>query len=260
MTQIKDKTDRLNTASTLLEIGSLLMSSGASTMRLRITINRIANALGYNTELMISHRALMLTLIDEDGEHLFSRVKRISPHGVNFKLVSGICHMSWYILDEQWTLKQINNELDRLKSLPHYPRIVVLLLVAIADAAFCHNIGGSWKEMSIAFIATFIGLWVRQESTKRNYNPYICIYLAALTASIIASCSVFIPSEIMTNKVIATSVLFLIPGIPLINSITDLIDGNLQNGMARAMNGCIISFAIALGLLTAGIIFKFQLI
>jgi len=254
------KEDKINIGSTLLEAGSLLMSSGASTMRIRHTMNRIANALGYKIELMITHRALSITLIDEEGEHLFSRIKRISPHGVNFRVVSGICHMSWNIIDDKWSLEMINKELNRLKSLPHYPRLLILIAVGFADAGFCHNIGGGTYEMIISLIATFIGLFVRQEFMKRKFNPYICVYLAALTASFIACCSRFIPLDIMTNKALATSVLFLIPGVPLINSITDLIDGNIQNGIIRGINGLIISFAIALGLLTTGLIFKLQLL
>jgi len=255
-----EKDDTLHVGTTLLEIGSLLMSSGASTMRIRHTMNRIAHALGFNIELMITHRALLLTLSDEDGEHLFSRIKRISPHGVNFKMVSGISHMSWNIVDEKWGLEKINKEIDRLKSQAHYPRFILLTCVALADAGFCHNIGGGWIEMLIASIATFCGLFVRQEFMKKQFNPYICVFLAALTASVIAAASKFIPYEIMTNKALATSVLFLIPGVPLINSITDLIDGNLQNGIIRGINGLMLCFAIACGLLITALIFKLQLI
>lgn len=250
------KADTIEVGSTLLETGSLLMSSGASTMRIRHTMNRIAHALGYDIELMITHRALSITLIDGDGEHLFSRIKRISPHGVNFKIVSGICHMSWNIVDEKWSIEKINAEIERLKSLPHYPRIIILICVALADAGFCHNFGGGVPEMVTTIIGTFIGLYVRQEFMKRNFNPYICVYIAAFTASFVTSCSQFLPIEIATGKALATCVLFLIPGVPLINSITDLIDGNLQNGIIRGINGLIISFSIALGLLTTNIIFK----
>ena len=54
----------------------------------------------------------------------------------------------------------------------------------------------------------------------------------------------------------ATSVLFLVPGVPLINSFTDLIDGNLLNGITRGVHGMIIAFAIALGLMGAMIIYN----
>ena len=50
---------------------------------------------------------------------------------------------------------------------------------------------------------------------------------------------------------LATSVLFLIPGVPLINSLTDMIDGNTLNGIVRGVTGLIMAFAIALGLMIA---------
>jgi uncharacterized membrane protein YjjP (DUF1212 family) len=254
----KEETNEIGT--TLLEVGSLLMSSGASTMRIRHTMNRIANALGYNIELMITHKAILLSLSDEEGEYSFSRIKGISPHGVNFRVVSGISHMSWNIVDEKWSLSKIKTEISRLKALPHYPRIAILSLVALADAGFCHNFGGGYPEMIITIIGTFLGLFVRQEFMKRKFNPYICVYLAAFTASLVVSCSTFLDLEVVTSKALATCVLFLIPGVPLINAITDFIDGNIQNGVIRGINGLIISFAIALGLLTTDLIFNSQFI
>jgi len=251
------KNDKNKVASCLLEIGSLLMSSGASTGRIRVIINRISHELGYNPELMITHRAIILTLTDEEGDETsFSRIKRIFPHGVNFTMVSGLSHLSWNITEKKWNLPKIEKEIDRLKSLPHYPRPMVLAFIGLADASFCYLYGGGWKEMAISFVATVIGLFVRQEIMKRKFNPYIGIYMGASVAAIIASSSVYLPFEIDTHKALATCVLYLIPGIPLINSITDLIDGNILNGVVRGTNCILISFAIALGLLTATLIFN----
>lgn len=251
------KNDKNRVASSLLEIGSLLMSSGASTGRIRVIINRISQALGYNPELMITHRAIILTLTDADGDETsFSRIKRISPHGVNFTMVSGLSHLSWNIVDKNWGLNKVEEEIERLKSIPHYPRIMVLGFIGLADASFCYLFGGGWKEMAISFIATIFGLFVRQEIMKRKFNPYIGVYMGASVAAIVASSSIYLPFDIDTHKALATCVLYLIPGIPLINSITDLIDGNILNGVVRGTNCILISFAIALGLLTATLIFN----
>jgi len=95
------------------------------------------------------------------------------------------------------------------------------------------------------------GLFVKQEATKLNFNPYLCVYLAALTSSLIAGSLVKFNPGTDHEFAFATSVLFLIPGVPLINAFSDMIDGNLQNGLIRGMNGFIISFSIALGLLTS---------
>jgi uncharacterized membrane protein YjjP (DUF1212 family) len=240
----------------LLEVGALLMASGANTSRIRITIMRIAKAYGFNAELLITHRALMLSVFDDEHDHFQSSLKRTSPHGANFRMVSGISRMSWRVVDENWGYEQIWAEINRLKSLPHYPRLVVLSTVALAGASFCRLFGGGLVEMLVAFVATFAGLLVRQESTKKNFNSYLSIFFASFTSCIISGAFVKLNIGAGPEFAFATSVLYLIPGIPLINSLSDLLDGNIMNGIVRGMNGLIIAFAIALGMLCSILIYN----
>lgn len=240
----------------LLDVGAMLMGAGANSGRIRITVNRIAHSLGYNVELLITHRALMISVCDDDGGVYTSKLKRTPPHGVNFKILSGISRMSWRVQDEDWDLIQINEELDRLRSLPHYKRWLVLLLVSLAGLAFCRLFGGNLIEMLVAFIATFAGLFVRQEAVKKNFNPYITILMAAVVASMVSGAAVYWHIGDHPDIAFATSVLFLVPGVPLINSFTDLIDGNISTGMVRGMNGFMIAFSIALGLLIAMVVYN----
>ena len=240
----------------LLEVGALLMASGANSSRIRITILRIAKVYGFNTELMITHRALMLSLTDEEHDHFQSSLKRTSPHGANFRMVSGISRMSWRIVDENWNFEQIWAEIDRLKSLPHYPRLIVLSTVALAGASFCRLFGGGPFEMLVAFVATFIGLFVRQEAVKRNFNGYLCIFFASFTSCLISGAFVKLNLGTEPEYAFATSVLYLIPGIPLINSLSDLLDGNIMNGIVRGTNGLIMAFAIAFGMLCSILIYS----
>ncbi|MBC8005536.1 MAG: threonine/serine exporter family protein [Verrucomicrobia bacterium] len=251
------KEDAQSVGNILLEIGALLMSSGASTNRTRITMGRIAKGLGYGIELLITQRALMLTIIEKDHQHFFSRMKRISPHGVNFRIVSGISHLSWNVMEQNWTVAQIAEELHRLKSLPHYPRPIILGAVGLAGAGFCNIFGGGYIEMTVAFVATVAGLFIRQEAIKKKFNPYLCVFFAAFTASFIAGLAEHYHIGMQPDKAFATSVLFLVPGVPLINSVTDLVDGNIQNGMVRAMNGLMIAFSIAMGILAVKMILNF---
>jgi uncharacterized membrane protein YjjP (DUF1212 family) len=240
----------------LLDIGAILMSSGANTTRIRTTISRISGAFGYSTELLVTHRAIMLSVSDDEQNNFFSSLKRTSPHGVNFKVVSGISRMSWRIVEEKWHLEQIRDEIARLEALPNYPRILILLFVSLAGSSFCRLFGGQLTEMVIVFIASFAGLFIRQEAIKRNFNPYLCVYFGALTAALISGLSVKLGWGSASETAFATSVLFLVPGVPLINTFIDLLDGNLMNGILRGINGLIITFSIALGLLTAMIIYQ----
>lgn len=241
----------------LLEIGALLMSSGATTSRVRNTVNRISEAFGYNTDMLITNRAITLAINDDNDQHLFNSIKRTSPHGVNFKLVSGISRMSWRVVHEKWTLEQINAELERLTSLPHYPRLLVLTVVGLAGASFCRLFGGSPLEMAVTFLASFAGLFVRQEANKMEFNPYLCVFFASFTASLLSGLFRKLGIGDTMEHAFTASVLFLIPGVPLINTFTDMIDGNILNGMVRGINALLIAFGIALGLLSAMVIYHF---
>lgn len=240
----------------LLEIGALLMSSGANTNRIRLTMSRIADSYNYKADFLITHRAIILTLKDTDGNQLFNQLKQSYGQVPNFRMVSGISRLSWRIVEEKLTANKAWEEVERLKSLPQYPRPLILLVVAIACSSFCRLGGGNVLEMLAVFGATFLGLYLKQVLTKIKVNTYFNVFLSAFfTTMISGGIASFFPFE-HDNMALITSILYLIPGIPLINSISDFLDGNTLNGFVRAVNGLVTSFAIASGLLIAVLIYN----
>lgn len=242
----------------LLEIGSMLMVAGANTERVKVTINRIAGAFGCGSDLMITNHALMITVRYKEEIKTFTSVKWVPNMHLNFNLIADISTMSWKIVEEKWSLERINTELKLLDQKALYPRVAVLFLVALAGAAFCKLSGGGTTEMIVCFLGTFLGLFVRQETMKLKFNFYVCIFFAALTSSfLVCAYSSFNPDKEFIHA-LSTSVLFLIPGVPMINSFSDLIDGNILNGTTRGVNVLVIAFAIALGLVVSLLIFNIQ--
>ncbi|AOW11219.1 hypothetical protein EM308_02480 [Flavobacterium gilvum] len=240
----------------LLEIGSLLMVSGANTERVKVTISRISSAFDCNSDLMITNHALMITLTYKDNIKTFTSVKWVPNMHLNFNLISDISTMSWKIVEEKWSVERINKELLLLDKKPLYSRSLVLFLVSLAGASFCRLFGGDFVEMGLCFAGTFAGLYVRQETMKLKFNFYLCVFFAALTSSfLIALCSFLNPGRDFIHA-LSTSTLFLIPGVPMINSFSDLIDGNILNGTIRGVNVLVIAFCIALGLMVSLLIFN----
>ena len=239
----------------LLEIGARLMSSGANTNRIRITIQRIAESYDYEADFLITHRAIMLSLRKADGLLFFNQIKETYPLAPNFRLVSGISRLSWRTVEEQLPVASITAEVERLRSLPPYPRPLVLVMVALACSAFCRLSNGNAIEMLTVFIAALLGLLLKQFLTKKSVNPYFTVFFASFaTAMICGGIGTWHPYE-HDRVTLVTSILSLIPGIPLINSVSDILDGHSLNGLLRAVNGIVISFAIASGLFIAYSVF-----
>lgn len=242
----------------LLDVGASLLSSGASCSRIRITMRRLATTYQYLTHISIAPKSISLTINDEDENAIFNGMKSITAQGVNFKTISGISRLSWKAIENNLTIHEVRDELNKLLLLPHYPRIIILFFVSLAGSAFCFSFGGKLPEMFIAFGATFCGLFVRQESVKNKFNPYISVFFGSFVASLFAGAFIKFGLNINFEHAFATSVLFLIPGVPLINCFTDLIDGNILNGLVRGINALIFSLAIAFGLLAAMFIYNFN--
>ncbi|APW47873.1 threonine/serine exporter family protein [Rhodoferax antarcticus] len=252
-----DLCDQYELGEMLLEIGALLMISGANTERIKITIDRIASAFDCFADLLVTNHALMLTLTYPDNHKAFTSVKWMPGMHLNFNLIADISTLSWQIVLEKWPLERINQELKTLHRKPLYARFVVLLMVALAGASFCRLFGGGMTEMLAVFVASFCGLYVRQEAIKLRFNFYVSIIFASATAALVAGAYFhFHPTEVYSHA-FSTSVLFLIPGVPMIHAITDLMDGHTLNGIVRGVSVLAMAFAIALGLMVALLIYKF---
>ena len=102
--EVINKPNKYELGEMLLEIGSLLMTSGANTERIKVTISRIAAAFGCDSDLLITNHALMITLTYQHKNKVFTSVKWVPNMHLNFNLISDISIMSWQIVLEKWTV------------------------------------------------------------------------------------------------------------------------------------------------------------
>ena len=250
---IKDKLKL--TAEILLDISALLMVSGANTNRINLSLTRFASALNCQAYSMVTHKTLVLTVTDIETEETFTRVRKIPKYRINFSTISAISKASWSAMRDDWTLAQINEEINLIKTSARYPNYVVLVAVSLAGAGFCNIFEGDTINMVVAFFSTLLGLFILQTAHGRKINGHIATFLASFSASFLASLGVFYNLGEHPQAALATSVLFLVPGVALINSFTDFLDNNILNGMVRFANGTMTVLSIALGLFVAMLLF-----
>lgn len=246
----------IKTAHLLLEISSLLMVSGANTNRVNLSINRFATALNFKASSLISHKTIIMTLLDEETNKSCTRVQNIPPYIINFSIISAISKASWHALTENWTLEQIFDEIEKIKKIKRYPRIVILIAVSLAGAGFCNIFKGDYLNMLVSFVSTFFGLFIFQQTHQLKYNLYIRIFLGSLIASVTASLGILYHIGTHPQAALATSILFLVPGVALINSFSDLLDNNILNGVVRFTTGLMTVLAMAIGLFLAMYLFQ----
>ncbi|MEO7098317.1 MAG: threonine/serine exporter family protein [Luteolibacter sp.] len=237
-------------ADLLLDMGSVLMVSGAHCGRISRNIERVAEKWGYSVELFLSFTGLMVSIKDiQHPARRVARFRRCPLHGVHFGIVTEISLLSWRVLrEDNVSIDEVERCLSEIKAIPHHPRWLILVGLGSACACLCMLAGGNWKDACITFIATFAGMFARQEVLKRRFNPMIGFIVASFVTTMIAGMDMIHHIGVSPEKALATSVLYLIPGVPLINCTIDLIEGYIPTAIARGVFGGFILLCIAVGM------------
>ena len=248
--QSKTKIPADKAAEQLLEVGLLLLSSGAHNGRIDRNLLRLADSWGFELETFSPFTGLLINIRDKnDPDNRCVIYKRCANHNVRFDILSDISILTWKAADEQLQPDDLAPEILKLKNKTvYYSRIQTLFGVGIACASLCMVSGGDWMNGIIAFIASFLGLFVRQELTKRNFNIFITVLSGAFVTSMIAGIAILYKIGSSPESTLATSVLYLVPGVPLINSVIDLIEGYIPASVSRGGFSGFILLAIAVGM------------
>lgn len=121
-------------------------------------------------------------------------------------------------------------------------------LVAIANASFCRLFSGDIIAMCAVFIATFAGFGLKHFLTVHGVNVKLTVLVCAFVSSLITALSGLTGIGSTPEIAVATSVLYLVPGIPFINSFCDFFDGHYLCAFGRFMHALIILCCLSLGL------------
>ena len=142
--------------------------------------------------------------------------------------------------------QELKDKYEEIIASPHIDPLFVLILVGFANASFCRLFGGDITSMGIVFSATITGFFLKQQMQIRKFNHYIIFVVSAFIASLCASTALIFDTT--SDIALATSVLFLIPGVPLINGVIDIVEGYILTGFARLVNALMLIICIAIGL------------
>lgn len=233
----------------LLEYSTSLMGVGVQTSRVVKNTTRIAEAYGFDIDMTLFQKSIIMTLADkEDPLHPKTSVDKIKSLALNFEIISTLSALSWYIYDNHIPLSEAKHRFQGIMAKPRLSRWVVLFLVSCANASFCRLFGGDGMAMGVVFIATLVGFFIRQEMMARHMNHLLVFVTSSFIASMIGGSAVYLHLGTTPTIALASSVLYLIPGVPLINSVIDVLDGHVLAGTSRFINACLLIICIAVGL------------
>ena len=234
----------------IAEYSAWLWSCGATCARIDKNARRIAAAFGYNAHITVMPRHVSVMLGNESsgGQRLYAWP--VEPCGINFAMNAALSSLSWKISDDRMSLDEATTLFHYITSCNYDSHLKTILLTSLANASFCRLFGGDATAMLVVFIATFVGYTTRILLLARKIDIRIAFYLCALISSVICSAAEVFDWGATPQIALASSVLYLIPGVPYINAANDLIDRHYLCAMSRFTDACVLTAALSCGLCT----------
>ena len=233
----------------LSQYAAVILAAGSSSARCEKTVYRMAKKFGVEVGITILPRSVMVSVKEIGRDNTFTVNQRIPEIGLNFNFISNLSRLSWEVRDTDITLAQAEEKFNKILEEKRLNTTLVTILTGFANASFCRLFGGDWMAMLLVFIATVNGFWLKNALHKTwHWDMRMAILIAACSSSIIASCGFLLNITQTPDIALGTSVLYLIPGIPYINSVSDLIHGHLLCSVSRFINASIITICLGIGL------------
>lgn len=231
------------TLQTAIEAGVRVQMSGGYTSRVYDTMEAIAKGLGAEqVEGSVSSVVVGLTVHRAGWSRTaFRRTPRI---GINFSELSALSQLTKQA--PHLAPDEIRQRLTAIESLERrYPLALILPMLGASTASFAALFGADAVGIVLAGLGGLAGAWLRHELAGRHYKPFIfCLAAAFLSTGIVLLGSGWTETS---SDAVAACVLYLVPGVPLLNGTADLLSGHYLNGVVRLVMGLVIVLGSAVG-------------
>ena len=233
-----------------LRLGRLMLVNGADTTTVRDAVTSFAQQFGYDVHLLVLFEGIVLTLKSDAG--LLTKLgSSVSGPAVN---MGALAELEAIRMTTSTTgdVSEIDRRLEQVeRSGNHYPGWLVMLGMGFTAASLARLFGGDWSVVGVSVVVGIVTQWLRQHLGNASSNPIASAALAAFGGGLVGALFMkTFPSASPTLCLVAAGMI-LVPGVPLINGVRDVLGGHAGPGIAHLLVGTITVLSIALGLFVA---------
>ncbi len=245
---------------TALLAGQIMTESNAESYRVEDTMNRIlttSNA-AYAVAISLS-TGLYMTLDDPSFEGSgFTGIKRITRRSNNLNKITQVNHISRELTSGNISIDEAYERLQVIRfQKPQYSKLQVSIGVVGLAVAFSFLFGGGINELIMSSVNGLILALLYRLMDKYYISEGFSNIIQALVVTVTAYLmQAYVLSNTDINIVIISTLMPMVPGTALTNSLRDIFHEDYIAGVSRAteafLNALMIALGAALGLALIG--------
>ena len=236
------------TAAFLADYAALLSGCGATCIRIERNTRRMAESFGTAFDIVIMPNHVTVTVWNDAPEHACIAVRRTAGCGTSFSLNARLSRLSWEVADNSLDIAEAIERFEAIRLTKPTSGREVLLLTSAANASFCRLFGGDFTAMLIVFVSTVAGYRLKQIMLEDGRDIRLTFFCASLFSAALSAGGQIFGIGATPGIALATSVLYLIPGVPYINSVSDMLYRHYLCGFGRFMDAAVLTVCLSAGL------------
>lgn len=234
--------------------GKILLESGAETLRVEDTMERIAKAHHIRqVESFVTTTAIIFSI--ESGEPTKTRIVRVKNRSTDLHKVALVNKVSREITCGELSIEEAYDKLTEIRETDyHFPFNIQILAATISSGCFLIMLGGQWYDFFQASIIGGLGYALYFYIDKVARAKLLSEFATAVIVALLSHICVYLHLGTELDKIIIGSVMPLVPGLLITNSVRDLMAGHLLSGISKGTEACLTACAIGAGVGIIGIL------
>ena len=248
----KDEQSRL--LDCMLEMGDLLLDSGAEISRTEDTLTRMGLAYGaLRVDVFVITSIISISMEFTDGEAMTETRRIRSTGSTDFHRLEDLNGISRSCCADPLPVAELRARLDAVAA-GRKPLSVILIGSMLAASSFAVFFGGSlWDALAAGLFALAV-CFLQERLGRTELNTVAFNLLISLLIGLGVGLLAALLPMLHMDKILIGDIMLLIPGLAMTNAIRNLLVGNTISGTVRLAESLIWAAALAGGFMVAMLI------
>ncbi len=236
-----------------MEMGQILLQSGAEVFRAEDTMRRVCTHFQVDTcNFFVTANSIMSSVTTLDCP--LATVRYVPVRGTRFDCIIAVNQLSREIIEGKYeTIDEIERRVMEIKSMPPVSNRLLCFGSAMAAASFCVLFGGAAADAATAFFAGFV-LYLFLLHPGKHMSRIFANICSGAIITLFCLLSYRFDLGQNLNHMISGAILPLVPGVAFTNGIRDIGGGDHLSGTIRLLEAFWTFLCIAIGV---GVVFGF---
>lgn len=242
----------------LADYSARLLGSGATCIRLEMNVRRMAAAYGCHADVTILPRHIQVDVnpLDHSAGTRSQATVPVPPGPVSYNINTRLSALSWKIADRRLPLTTARRLYRTIICNDPQNPLLVLVLVSLANASFCRLFGGDAMAMLVVGAATLAGYRLKTVLLSRGVDMRLTVMICAFVSAVLGTTDGLFSLGDTPGVALGTSVLYLVPGIPFLNSFSDMLYRHYICAFSRFCDAIVLTACLSAGLCGAMLLMK----